>query len=251
VPTCTPASGTVFPKGSTTVTCNVSDASGNAATPCSFTVTVNDTQPPTITCPANISTTTAVGGNRAAFKRRQQNSINYDSPNFGGFQVMAAFTSSQPSTGTLNNATNNKARVLSLGAQYSAGPLYVSAGYEQHRDFAGAGGPDGSHDNGWHIGAAYTWGPVRFGGQYTEQRFDVPAGVAGGDVKARAWHAGRYLQGHGLDSSRAHDRGLVLAHRESRLDDARPLPRRRRARHSAGQVGTRWRRRDVRRDGCH
>ncbi len=53
-PVCSPASGSVFPKGTSSVTCTVSDASGNTAN-CSFTVTVNDTQNPTITCPANIS----------------------------------------------------------------------------------------------------------------------------------------------------------------------------------------------------
>jgi predicted porin len=132
------------------------------------------------------STTTAVGAGRLIFKRRQNNLITYDSPNFAGFQVMAAFTSAQTSTGTLEAATNNKARVMSIGGQYSAGPLYVSAGFEQHRDFAGAGGPDSSKDNGWHVGAAYTWGPVRFGGQYTEQKFETNFG----DVKAKAWHAG-------------------------------------------------------------
>ncbi|MGZ5092387.1 MAG: porin [Burkholderiales bacterium] len=132
------------------------------------------------------STTTGVGANRAAFKRRQNNSINYDSPNFGGFQVMGSFTASQPSTGTLDNQTNNKPRVWSLGLQYSAGPLYVSGGYEEHRQYAGGGGPDGSKDRGWHIGAAYTWGPVRVGGLYTRQKFDVP----GGDVTAKAWHVG-------------------------------------------------------------
>jgi T5SS/PEP-CTERM-associated repeat protein len=46
-----PASGSFFPKGITMVTCT--SASG---TNCSFTVTVNDTIPPTITCPANIVT---------------------------------------------------------------------------------------------------------------------------------------------------------------------------------------------------
>jgi len=131
------------------------------------------------------STTDAVGANRANFKKRQNNSINYDSPNFGGFQVMASFTSSQPSTATLDNQTNNKPRVWSLGLQYSAGPLYISGGYEEHRQYAGAT-IDGSKDRGWHLGAAYTWGPVRVGGLYTEQKFDV----VGGDVKAKAWHAG-------------------------------------------------------------
>ena len=54
------ASGGVFPKGSTLNTFVVTDASGNTNT-CSFTVTVNDHQAPTITCPANIVTNTAAG----------------------------------------------------------------------------------------------------------------------------------------------------------------------------------------------
>ena len=54
--TCSPASGSSFPVGITTVNC---DASGTTANPdCTFTVTVNDTQPPTITCPANITVST-------------------------------------------------------------------------------------------------------------------------------------------------------------------------------------------------
>ncbi len=53
-PVCTPASGSTFPKGVTTVTCTVNDVAGNPSS-CSFTVTVNDTQMPTITCPANIT----------------------------------------------------------------------------------------------------------------------------------------------------------------------------------------------------
>lgn len=57
---CSPASGSVFPKGTTTVTCTATDASGNVAT-CSFTVTVNDTEAPSITCPANITVNTDSG----------------------------------------------------------------------------------------------------------------------------------------------------------------------------------------------
>ncbi len=54
--TCAPASGSFFPVGTTTVTCTAS--SGGS---CTFTITVNDTQPPTVTCPANITTSTATG----------------------------------------------------------------------------------------------------------------------------------------------------------------------------------------------
>lgn len=49
---CSPASGSFFPVGTTTVTCTTT-----AGPSCAFTVTVNDTQKPTIgPCPANITT---------------------------------------------------------------------------------------------------------------------------------------------------------------------------------------------------
>jgi hypothetical protein len=51
---CSPPSGSFFPIGSTQVTCTATDAAGNTSS-CSFTVTVNDTEAPTITCPANIA----------------------------------------------------------------------------------------------------------------------------------------------------------------------------------------------------
>jgi uncharacterized protein (DUF2141 family) len=47
---CSPASGSFFPTGPTTQTCTTS-----AGPSCSFSITVVDTQPPSITCPANIS----------------------------------------------------------------------------------------------------------------------------------------------------------------------------------------------------
>ena len=52
-PACNPPSGSFFPVGATTVTCGFSNI--NFAQ-CTFTVTVNDTQPPVIgSCPANIT----------------------------------------------------------------------------------------------------------------------------------------------------------------------------------------------------
>ncbi|MBI1851448.1 MAG: HYR domain-containing protein, partial [Planctomycetes bacterium] len=51
---CTPPSGSLFPLGSTPVTCTARDQCGNQES-CVFTVTVQDTTPPTITCPANIT----------------------------------------------------------------------------------------------------------------------------------------------------------------------------------------------------
>jgi hypothetical protein len=46
-PTCSPKPGSFFPRGTTTVNCTATDTSGNTGTT-SFTVTVNETQPPVI-----------------------------------------------------------------------------------------------------------------------------------------------------------------------------------------------------------
>jgi hypothetical protein len=48
------SSGSTFPLGTTTIVFRAADGAGNSST-CSFTVTVVDIQPPTITCPANVS----------------------------------------------------------------------------------------------------------------------------------------------------------------------------------------------------
>ncbi|WP_345169207.1 HYR domain-containing protein, partial [Algibacter aquimarinus] len=55
-----PASGSLFPIGTTTVTFQVEDASGNIVT-CSFTVTVADNENPTIVCLAPINQTADAG----------------------------------------------------------------------------------------------------------------------------------------------------------------------------------------------
>ena len=52
--TCTPASGSLFPLGATTVSCTASDAHGNHGA-ASFTVTIRDTTGPAVTAPANAS----------------------------------------------------------------------------------------------------------------------------------------------------------------------------------------------------
>ena len=65
--TCTPASGSVFPIGTTTVTCTAQDHAGNVGST-SFTVTVID-QPPVVTVPADISgvQATSLSGTPVAF----------------------------------------------------------------------------------------------------------------------------------------------------------------------------------------
>jgi hypothetical protein len=61
---CTPPSGSSFNKGVTTVTCIATDAAGNKDT-CQFTVTVNDTEKPTIICPPSVTAENIPGECRA------------------------------------------------------------------------------------------------------------------------------------------------------------------------------------------
>jgi large repetitive protein len=63
--TCSPASGSQFALGETTITCNASDVAGNAATSTTFKIKVLDTTGPAVTVPANIITgpTSAFGAN--------------------------------------------------------------------------------------------------------------------------------------------------------------------------------------------
>ncbi|XP_070549873.1 hyalin-like [Ptychodera flava] len=62
--TCSPASGTVFADGETTVTCTATDAASNEGS-CTFTVTVEDTTDPVVTCPADQTVEYDDGGTTA------------------------------------------------------------------------------------------------------------------------------------------------------------------------------------------
>lgn len=155
-------------------------------------------------------TTSNIGNStRANFHRRQSNMVNYDSPTFGGFQVMAGFSTGQAGgagpvgTAATTSAANAKPRVLSLAAQYSARPIYVAPGYERHNEFGppgtlGVGGAADLDDKGWFVGATYTWGPVRFGGLYTKQELEASATT---ESKISAWQLGvdwKIVGPHGL-----------------------------------------------------
>jgi HYR domain len=62
---CVPSSGATFPIGVTTVTCSVTDSDGNTGTN-SFTVTVQDTTPPTLVLPGNLILTSSTPVSRSS-----------------------------------------------------------------------------------------------------------------------------------------------------------------------------------------
>ncbi len=77
-PSCSPASGSTFPLGATTVTCSATDAHGNTGTS-SFTVTVQDTTPPVVSVPAD-KTIEATGPDGAALSFTASGSDLVDGP---------------------------------------------------------------------------------------------------------------------------------------------------------------------------
>jgi predicted porin len=159
------------------------------------------------------STTVDQGGNPGVFKRRQRNSINYDSPNFGGFTFGAAVSSTNNSTNITTTAAEAKPRIWSLSAAYRGGPLEVAAGYEKHTKAynngtaavpggvgaTGAGAPSpfapvaavpatfAGDESGWFLSGAYRFGDVRLGALWTEQKADTGIGI---NAKVQAWHLG-------------------------------------------------------------
>ena len=70
---CVPASGSTFPVGETTVTCTAT--AGTSSAECTFTVTVNDTTPPTITCPPDVNAFADANGTSKP--------VSYPAPDFG------------------------------------------------------------------------------------------------------------------------------------------------------------------------
>ncbi len=134
------------------------------------------------------STTTADGANTGVFSRRQRNSVNYDSPNFGGFQLMASMSSTNSSTATAASSAGAKPRIWGLGGTYKKGPLALGLGYQKHSKLVGANAAGFVGDQeGWHISGAYTLGSVKFGGAWTSQESESAAATK---AEVDAYHLG-------------------------------------------------------------
>jgi predicted porin len=107
-----------------------------------------------------------LGHDQGNFDRRDQNVIQYWSPNFAGFAFKVAATANEGKTGT-SNPHDTGANVT-----YSHGPLYAFLAYEDHKD------PNATYtkERGYSGGAAFTFGPVKLGGEYEEIKRDAAAG---------------------------------------------------------------------------
>jgi len=121
------------------------------------------------------STSTSDASAPTVFERRQNSSIFYNSPTWSGFSLAAGVSTPLTTIGFSSGATVGKARVFGIGVNYTNGPLVVLGSFEQHTNFAAINGgvtQKGTNDQGYQLGAAYQFGPVKAGLIYTKRNFD-------------------------------------------------------------------------------
>ena len=138
--------------------------------------------------------TTATGGTAAySFYRRQANSLNYESPNWGGFSVGAAMSASNESQ-SIPDSMGLTPRLFGINGVYAAGPFWVGVGYEVHQDYnpgattvgTGASQYNGGTDSNYTIGAGYTFaGTVNVRASYSSSKYDV---TSSGDLKVKGYN---------------------------------------------------------------
>lgn len=98
----------------------------------------------------------SIAHDQGNFDRRDQNMVQYWSPNFAGFQFKVMWQANEAKTAT-SNPHDTSANVT-----YTRGPLYAMLAYEDHKDPSATL----SKEKAWSGGAAYTFGPVKIGGEY-------------------------------------------------------------------------------------
>jgi predicted porin len=117
-----------------------------------------------------IGTEDSAQSGESGFHIRAANSIQYETPEFGGFQAAVQFQPDE-AKGNPGNAGLNS-NLLSLGGKYEAGPLYVSVQYERHNDwFEGSANVAAARANGGiGAGASSRDTGLRFSARYALSR---------------------------------------------------------------------------------
>ncbi len=118
---------------------------------------------------------TAVAMDRGNFDRREQNVVQYWSPNLSGFQARASYATNEGKTNTTTVGTVVTPGVnpssLSFSGTYTQGPFYVGYAWEKHKDQwksytatnGNAPAVAGANEKGQALFGTFTIGPVKLG----------------------------------------------------------------------------------------
>src|SRR5467141_508136 len=139
--------------------------------------------------PSNVLSRIGIGNDRSArFHERAPNSVQYQTPEFQGFQAGLQYSPDE----TKNDVGNTLNKELwSMGVKWESGPLYLSAQYERHKDFFGGSknissslsnaSTPGAHskDTGMRFSAAYKFGNHRVAGDIARLKYEESGQAAG------------------------------------------------------------------------
>src|SRR3989454_6080812 len=139
--------------------------------------------------PSNVLSQIGIGNSSTArFHERAKNSIQYQTPEFQGFQAGLQYSPDE----TKNDVGNTLNKELwSMGVKWESGPLYLSAQYERHKDFFGGSNNISatlsnatttdahSKDTGMRFSAAYRFGNHRVAGDIARLKYEESGQAAG------------------------------------------------------------------------
>ena len=132
------------------------------------------------------------GGFTGTFSARNSNSINYESPSFAGFTVLAQTTSTKEQSNTVG-APNVGGRSNSFGLNYGAGPLSASVAYTAVEHNRAASGLPEAKDTALVLGGSYRFGDARIGLLWIDADAQP---IIGQTVTRKSWNiAGTYALG--------------------------------------------------------
>jgi predicted porin len=121
-----------------------------------------------------------------SFYRRQANSANYHSPNWGGFSFAAAFSASNESTGIPDSAGLTP-RLFGANAMYRSGPFLAGVAYEKHDDYANSFAPAGvsATDDAFSVVVGFQMAGFNVRGFYQANSYE--GGPVNGDADTGGW----------------------------------------------------------------
>jgi predicted porin len=144
--------------------------------------------------PSSVLSKSAAGSSNSSFHLRAANTIQYQSPEFSGFQFGLQYSPDETQNNVPDNGLNKD--LWSTGVKYEAGPLYVSAQYEVHKDiFGGSSNAAGSlsnattagahsKDTGMRLSAAYRFGKHKLAADIAQLKYDETGQAAGTKFKS-------------------------------------------------------------------
>lgn len=130
----------------------------------------------------NGHTTNPNVGNLVSFSRRQNNSVQYWSPDWDGAAVRIAYSANEEKPALGNVTTTMPAgynpSLFSIAGTYATGGLYGFLGYERHQDYTSVG----QADYGVNLGGAYTLDGTKIGLSYEQLHYRFGGAAANVDA---------------------------------------------------------------------